>query len=43
MSGPVNGKEMIVQVTTTGGDLGYDVFNLQIPGGGMGYFSGCLS
>ena len=34
---------MIVQATNTGGDLGGDHFDLQMPGGGMGYFSGCLS
>lgn len=34
---------MIVQATNTGGDLGADHFDLQMPGGGMGYFSGCLT
>ncbi|KAH5450680.1 hypothetical protein HBI30_136790, partial [Parastagonospora nodorum] len=40
-SGPVNGKKMIVQVTTTGNDLGGDQFNLAIPGGGEGSTQGC--
>ncbi|OAL02976.1 hypothetical protein IQ06DRAFT_345951 [Phaeosphaeriaceae sp. SRC1lsM3a] len=40
-SGPVNGKKMIVQVTTTGNDLGNDQFNLAIPGGGEGSIAGC--
>jgi Glycosyl hydrolase family 45 len=32
---------MIVQVTNTGGDLGNNHFDLQIPGGGVGLFNGC--
>jgi len=32
---------MIVQVTNTGGDLGENHFDLQIPGGGLGIFDGC--
>ncbi|KAI7905747.1 RlpA-like double-psi beta-barrel-protein domain-containing protein-containing protein [Cokeromyces recurvatus] len=40
-SGPVSGKKMVVQVTNTGGDLGSNHFDLQIPGGGVGYFNGC--
>lgn len=32
---------MIVQVTTTGNDLGSDQFNLAIPGGGEGSTAGC--
>ena len=32
---------MIVQVTNTGGDLGNNHFDLQIPGGGFGLFDGC--
>lgn len=32
---------MIVQVTTTGNDLGNDQFNLAIPGGGEGSIAGC--
>jgi hypothetical protein len=35
------GKKMIVQVTTTGNDLGSDQFNLAIPGGGEGSTQGC--
>lgn len=42
-SGLVFGKEMIVQATNTSADLGIDYFDLQIPGGCIGYFSGCLS
>ncbi|XP_055354488.1 uncharacterized protein LOC129600111 isoform X2 [Paramacrobiotus metropolitanus] len=40
-SGPVSGKSMIVQVVNTGGDLGENHFDLQIPGGGFGIFDGC--
>lgn len=41
--GLAKGKEMIVQVTNTGGDLHADKnhFDLQIPGGGVGIFNGC--
>lgn len=35
------GKRMIVQVTNTGGDLGSNHFDIQIPGGGFGIFDGC--
>lgn len=35
-SGPVQGKTMVVQVTNSGGDLGFNQFDLQIPGGGVG-------
>ncbi|OXA57317.1 endoglucanase-5 [Folsomia candida] len=42
-SGPVNGQKMVVQVTNTGGDLGANHFDLQIPGGGVGIFNGCQS
>ena len=35
------GKELIVQVTNTGGDLGDNHFDLQMPGGGVGIFDGC--
>jgi len=42
-SGPVSGKRMIVQVTNTGGDLGENHFDIQIPGGGVGLFNGCKS
>lgn len=34
---------MIVQVTNTGGDLGHNHFDLQMPGGGVGLFDGCSS
>ena len=37
-SGPATGKHMIVQITNTGGDLGVNHFDLQIPGGGVGIF-----
>ncbi|KAJ4294714.1 Endoglucanase 5A [Collariella sp. IMI 366227] len=40
-SGPVAGKKMVVQSTNTGGDLGSNHFDLQIPGGGVGIFDGC--
>lgn len=40
-SGPVEGKKLVVQVTNTGGDLGANHFDLQIPGGGVGIFNGC--
>ena len=34
---------LVVQVTNTGGDLGRNHFDLQIPGGGFGAFDGCSS
>jgi len=34
-------KKFIVQITNTGGDLGDNHFDLQIPGGGVGIFNGC--
>jgi len=37
----IAGKEMIVQVTNTGGDLGENHFDIQMPGGGLGLFDGC--
>ncbi|KAK4119558.1 carbohydrate-binding module family 1 protein [Parathielavia appendiculata] len=40
-SGPVAGKKMVVQSTSTGGDLGTNHFDLNIPGGGVGLFDGC--
>lgn len=40
-SGPVTGKQLIVQATNTGSDLGGNHFDLQIPGGGVGIFDGC--
>ncbi|KAI7858177.1 RlpA-like double-psi beta-barrel-protein domain-containing protein-containing protein [Circinella umbellata] len=42
-SGAVEGKKLVVQVTNTGGDLGSNHFDLQIPGGGVGIFNGCES
>lgn len=42
-SGPVNGQKMIVQATNTGGDLGDNHFDLQMPGGGVGIFNGCTA
>jgi hypothetical protein len=33
-------KKFIVQITNTGGDLGDNHFDLQIPGGGVGIFNG---
>ncbi|TPX07388.1 uncharacterized protein E0L32_002142 [Thyridium curvatum] len=40
-SGPVTGKTMVVQSINTGGDLSNNHFDLQMPGGGQGIFSGC--
>ncbi|KAF2250686.1 carbohydrate-binding module family 1 protein, partial [Trematosphaeria pertusa] len=40
-SGPVNGKQMIVQVVNSGADLGDDQFDLAVPGGGQGAMQGC--
>jgi hypothetical protein len=37
----IAGKQLIVQVTNTGGDLGNNQFDLQMPGGGFGLFDGC--
>ena len=34
---------LVVQVTNTGGDLGRNHFDLQVPGGGFGVFDGCSS
>ncbi|KAG8930067.1 hypothetical protein FRC02_004671 [Tulasnella sp. 418] len=43
-SGPVAGKQMIVQATNTGGDVGGSQFDIMIPGGGVGAFpSGCTN
>jgi len=42
-SGPVAGKQMIVQTTNTGGDLSSNHFDIQMPGGGFGIFDGCTS
>ncbi|KAJ2958807.1 hypothetical protein NQZ79_g5641 [Umbelopsis isabellina] len=37
----VAGKTFVVQITNTGGDLGANQFDLQLPGGGVGIFNGC--
>ncbi|KAF7872276.1 hypothetical protein EAF04_003200 [Stromatinia cepivora] len=42
-SGPVAGKQMIVQSTNTGGDLGGNQFDLAIPGGGFGIYNACTN
>lgn len=42
-SGAVAGKKMVVQATNTGGDLGNNHFDLQMPGGGVGLFNGCTA
>ncbi|KAF9692094.1 hypothetical protein EKO04_010053 [Ascochyta lentis] len=42
-SGAVKGKKMVVQATNTGGDLGENHFDLQMPGGGVGIFNGCTA
>ncbi|KAG1107840.1 hypothetical protein G6F42_016215 [Rhizopus arrhizus] len=42
-SGAASGKKMVVQVTNTGGDLGSNHFDLQMPGGGVGIFNGCAA
>lgn len=40
---PHNAGRVVVQVTNTGGDLGENQFDLQIPGGGFGIFDSCAS
>ncbi|KAI9787368.1 MAG: hypothetical protein M1835_002780 [Candelina submexicana] len=42
-SGSVKGKQMIVQATNTGGDLGGNQFDIAIPGGGVGTFNACTN
>jgi hypothetical protein len=37
----IKGKQMIVKVTNTGGDVGGNQFDLMIPGGGVGMFNAC--
>ncbi|GME40681.1 Glycoside hydrolase family 45 [Neofusicoccum parvum] len=37
----VSGKQMVVQITNTGGDLGDNHFDIAMPGGGVGIFDGC--
>ncbi|GME71814.1 unnamed protein product [Ambrosiozyma monospora] len=40
----IQGKEMVIQITNTGGDLGSNQFDLAMPGGGVGIFtSGCTN
>ncbi|GMG40706.1 unnamed protein product [Ambrosiozyma monospora] len=40
----IQGKEMVIQITNTGGDLGENQFDLAFPGGGVGIFtSGCTN
>jgi hypothetical protein len=41
--GALAGKTLIVQATNTGSDVGSDQFDLGIPGGGQGIFSGCTT
>ncbi len=42
-SGALQGKSMVVQVTNTGADLGSNHFDIAVPGGGQGLFSGCFA
>lgn len=37
----IKGKQMIVKVTNTGGDVAGNQFDLMIPGGGVGMYNGC--
>ncbi|XP_060522846.1 endoglucanase-like isoform X2 [Cylas formicarius] len=40
----IQGKQMVLQVTNTGGDLGQNQFDIALPGGGVGIFTqGCQS
>ncbi|KAG5877354.1 hypothetical protein JTB14_009278 [Gonioctena quinquepunctata] len=42
--GQLAGKQMVVQITNTGSDLGKNHFDIAIPGGGVGIFTlGCSS
>ncbi|XP_018561265.1 endoglucanase-like [Anoplophora glabripennis] len=42
--GGLSGKQMVVQITNTGGDLGSNHFDISMPGGGVGIFTkGCSS
>ncbi|CAF0857164.1 unnamed protein product [Rotaria sp. Silwood1] len=41
--GPIAGKELIVQITIIGDDLGESHFDLQMPSGGVDIFDGCSS
>ncbi|ORX80543.1 hypothetical protein BCR32DRAFT_220853 [Anaeromyces robustus] len=40
---PIRGKQMVVQVTNTGSDVGSNQFDIQIPGGGVGIFDACTN
>ena len=37
----IKGKQMIVKVSNTGGDVAANQFDLMIPGGGVGQFNAC--
>jgi hypothetical protein len=37
----IKGKQMIVKVSNTGGDVANNQFDLMIPGGGVGQFNAC--
>ena len=37
----IEGKQMIVKVTNTGGDVAGNQFDLMVPGGGVGQFNAC--
>jgi hypothetical protein len=37
----IKGKQMVVKVSNTGGDVGNNQFDLMIPGGGVGQFNAC--
>jgi hypothetical protein len=37
----LKGKQMIVKVSNTGGDVASNQFDLMIPGGGVGQFNAC--
>jgi Glycosyl hydrolase family 45/ShK domain-like len=37
----IAGKQMVVKVTNTGGDVGGSQFDLMVPGGGVGQFNAC--
>lgn len=40
---PIRGKQLVVQVTNTGADVGSNQFDIQIPGGGVGIFDACTN
>ena len=39
----IKGKQMVVKVTNTGGDVAGNQFDLMIPGGGVGQFNACTN